>query len=175
LATGESAWILEDPGDTLVQMRISIANHLPDFGLDSGEMRKTRGQRMKEKEMAQQCFTHLEASGLTRISVACVDDHLYILHYAEPDPTSRRAFGAALIPILADPAIPPFSTLWVEWMEPGAYRQETGPVVPFGYWHRGDAYHLSNTLLSLSVDWPPDLTADDLHNLWRWNHQAGRL
>lgn len=104
-----------------------------------------------------------------------MEGHCYILVYAEPTAAERAAVAEKLAGALHGfDAFEPVK-LWVEWMEPSALRKETGPIVPHGYWQRGDSYHDRNKLLSAAVDWQEEWSGKELASAWTINTGSERM
>ena len=167
--------LLADSRDSLVQLTTTVYTSEPDYDLDIASVRETLGVRRAEKRQAEVIYAALESSGLPGLSVSVVEGHVYILLYAEPTPASRQSVTDALAGGLRGFAAFLPVKLWLEWMEPSARGEATGPIIPYGYWQRGDSYHDGHKILSAAVEWREDLTGQDLAVDWTINTGSERI
>jgi len=167
--------LLADSRDSLVQLTATAYTSEPDYSLDIEALRQVLTIRREERQQAETLLAALGNSGLPEHSVSVLEGHCYLLVYAEPSPAERTAVAEKLANALRGfDAFRPVR-LWVEWMEPSALRQETGPIVPYGYWQRGDSYHDRNKILSAAMDWQEEWSGKELAAAWTINTGSERM
>jgi hypothetical protein len=166
--------ILADSRDTLVQLTATAVTTDPGFGLDVEALKKTLAIRREEKGEADRLYAAFAAEGLADVSIGVVEGHCYILVYLEPTPDNRQSVAESVVDVMRAQGVLTPVKLWVDWMEPSALRQETGPVIPYGYWHRGDSYHDRNRIYFIEAEWQDELTGKDLASAWTFNTGSTR-
>jgi hypothetical protein len=167
--------ILADARDSLVQLTVVAVTSAPDFGLDPAALREQLTARREEKRQAEGLYAAFAAAGMPDVSIAVIEGHSYIFLYAEPMPENRESITPRLPEAMREQRALVPVRLWVEWMDPATLRQETGPIVPYGYWHRGDTYHARHRLVAGAVDWADDITPEDLSKTWSTNTESDRM
>jgi hypothetical protein len=166
--------ILADSRDSLVQLTATAVTSDHGFGLNIEALKKTLLIRRKEKDEADRLYAAFAAAGLADVSVGVVEEHVYVLLYHQPDKANREAMSVRLAEALnAQNVLQPVK-LWLDWMEPSALRAEVGPVIPFGYWHRGDSYHDRNRIYLIETEWQDELSGKDLAAAWTINTGSNR-
>lgn len=165
--------ILADKQDTLVQMVISRNDDLPDFGIDTSELREQWGRRKSETAEAREFRKLLPLSSLPQATVGYIETSLYLLLYENPSLENRKEITNTLNNWLENGEKKP-EQVFVEIMDTSSER--IGDIVPYGYWHDGSNRRSNNTLATLffRIDQLEDSDKVDWEN-WILNTDANAM
>jgi hypothetical protein len=171
---GHKTAVLADQSDTVVQFVAYWEKGDGGTGLHEEAIREAWQRARTDVEQSRQLFAALKTAGLQRLSAAVIDESAFIQVFAEPDAAARENIPAQVLTALkAHPELKQ-THYWVEIMEPQAYGQKCGDIIPMEYWKTEKSWHDRELLLELDFEWPSDLTAARLRNAWKINTAAAR-
>lgn len=171
----KTSTIVADVQDPEVQIRITWHKGQEELGISREDVSSSLEQARKDVHTARKLFQLLKEAGLDTFSVGVIDMAVYVLLYEGPTPELRESSATGILHVLHSMPDMMQTSFWVEAMEPSAYQQEFKDIVPFGYWQRGDSYHVSHTIMSLDFEYNSDLQAEHLLARWKINTESSRL
>lgn len=169
---GRKTALVADKADPDVQFLLFWQKDSPDVGLTKEVLQTAFKTAKRDVAQARDLFNLLKNKDLEKISVGVIEPAAYILVFAEPDATTREEVLTKIKSAL-DAANAPTS-IWVEWMEPSAYRQKFSDIIPNGHWKTEMSWQEQEKIMSLNFEHRKEVSAATLMRHWEVNPMSKR-
>lgn len=174
LFTKKKSTIVGDKNDPAIQFTIDWNKAEPDLGIKKEEVQAALEKSIKEAKEARNFFSALKSGGLDLFSVGVIDRAAYILVYEEPTPVFRQETLEKILSTIDQLPTHDQTSIWIECMEPGVYKERFNDIIPLGYWQQAGTYRDDKKIISLDFEWSPGLNADILNTKWTINDRSER-
>ncbi|MCC6462165.1 MAG: hypothetical protein IT260_16985 [Saprospiraceae bacterium] len=169
---GEKRALIAGKTESEVQFLLDWQKGEPSLGVDSVAVLRLYAASKADAIQAQALFRRVATQGLPNFSVGVIGSAAYIQVFAEPLPDTRRQVLTGILAALALEA--PQTSIFVEWMEPAAYRTEFQDIIPRGHWSQDIGWQRQNNIMSINFEWKPGLKASVLLSHWALNPESTR-
>ncbi len=166
--------IVADRNDPEVQMVVNWNKTQPDLGITIDDLQAKWEKGKKEVTAGRNLFKALKENGLDKVSAGVIEQAAYILIYEEPTAELRKAYLAKIMATVD--ALPDHNqtSIWIECMEPSAYKDQFKDIITLDYWNRGDSYHDHKKIMSVDFEWSPGLEVEIMNTKWSINSASDR-
>lgn len=169
---GKKTALVAEKSDPEVQFVLFWKKDLPDVGLTKEEVQTAFETAKNDVAQARDLFKQLKNKGLENFSVGVIEPAVYILVFAEPDATTRGQVLAKIKSALDAKNTP--TSIWIEMMEPSAFGQKFGDIIPHGYWKTETGWQEQEKIMSLNFECRKEVSVATLMAHWEVNPMSKR-
>lgn len=170
---GKKIAVVADKADNDVQFTLDWNKNQPELGLDPAFVAEKLNSCRADVQQARKLLESLKNNGLQQLSVGVIDAAAYIQVFSEPGPDLREQIRKAILKTLNAGTTPGQTNIWVEIMEPDAYRTEFQDIIPRAHWQRPGTWQEDNKIATLGFERTSGTVAAVLED-WKLNLYAKR-
>ena len=169
---GKKTALVAEKADPEVQFVLFWKKDLPDVGLTKEEVQTAFETAKNDIAQARDLFKQLKNKGLEKISIGVIEPAAYILVFAEPTTATREEVLTKIKSVLDATSGP--TSIWIEMMEPSAFGQKFGDIIPNGHWKTETGWQEQEKIMSLNFEYRKNMSVATLTRHWQVNPMSKR-
>jgi len=171
---GKKTALVAEKADPEVQFVLFWLKDSPDVGLTKEEVQTAFENAKNDVMQARDLFKLLKNKGLEKISVGIIEPAAYILVFAESAAAAREEILTKIKVALDERGEGSPTSIWIEIMEPSAYGQKFGDIIPNGHWKTEMGWQEQEKIMSLNFEYRKGLSVATLTHHWEANPMSKR-
>lgn len=171
---GKKTALVADKADPDVQFLLFWKKDSTDLRLTNEEVQTSFETAKRDVAQARDLFKLLKNKDLEKISVGVIEPAAYILIFAEPDAAMREEVLTKIKAALDERGEASQKSIWIEWMEPSAYGQKFGDIIPNGHWKTEPGWQEQEKIMSLNFEYRKEVSVATLMRHWEANPMSKR-
>lgn len=164
--------VVADKTDSEIHCFIDWEKNAAALGIDSAKVAAAHQAAKRDIEQARALFALLKEKGLKNTSVGVIKQAAYLQVFDEPTPALRKHTLEILQSVVGQI---PQTHVFIELLEPQAYRQRYQDIIPASHWKTEAGLQQDELILSLEVRMEEHFDIPELTRHWKINSGCRRL
>lgn len=166
---GKKMAVIGEKADPEVQFLLHWTKGTDDLGLSKPEVEAACASAQEDVKNARALLRLLKDRSLESVSVGAIGPAAYILVFGPSDAATRERTLSTILAALDARPDPSQTSIWCEWMEEKAYKQQFQDIVPRGHWKISNNWQEDHKIMSLNFEWSKGLSVQILMKHWQIN------